>query len=152
LNLTGAIRFAPGPSLGPMTECINSWQKAFSARVVMPYMGNSMIGSMTPSPASIDTDWSGYVVSAPISPVPLEAMFVENPRLLADCQIGLTVEKVSRALDGAARDYLSGIYQVEIQPLPSQINLARASVEYGDMKYQAEPELSGSSLIYDVQK
>ena len=118
----------------------------------MPYLGSSMIGLIKPSSSSLSTDWSGYEVSAPISPAPLEAMFVENPSLLADCQIGLTVEKVRRAIDGAASEYLSGQYQFEIQPTPSRIILARASVEYGEMKYQANAELGAKTLKYDVRK
>jgi hypothetical protein len=151
LYLSGSIRFAPRQFLGPLASCMNAWQKTFEAKVVMPYLGTSMIGAINPTASTLDTDWSGYVVSAPISPKPLEAMFVENPNLLADCQIGLTVEKVARAINGAASEYLSGSYQFEIQPLSSRIKLAQASVRYGEQVFQAEPELSAGYLKYDVK-
>ena len=78
-------------------------------------------------------------------------MFVENPNLLADCQIGLTVQKVANAIDGPNANYLSGQYPIEIQPLPSRINFAAASVKYGDDIFSAEAELSDTHLRYEVK-
>ncbi|MFT5140517.1 MAG: hypothetical protein ACI9CB_002181 [Rhodothermales bacterium] len=152
MYLNGSIRFSPTQNLGPLTSCMSAWQKSFEAKVVMPYLGSSMIGTIDSGKSYLVTDWSGYVVTAPITPTPLQAMFVDNPNLLADCQIGLTVDKVARAIEGAASDYLDGNYMFEIQPLPSRISLAQATVEYGEMMYMAEPELSSAFLKYEVNK
>jgi hypothetical protein len=152
MYLKGSIRFAPRQNLGPLTSCMNAWQKSFEGKVAMPYLGSSMIGTIDSGRSYLETNWSGYVVSAPITPTPLEAIFVDNPNLLADCQIGLTVDKVARAIEGASSDYLRGNYMFEIQPLPSRISFAQATVEYGSMMYLAEPELSSTFLKYDVQK
>ena len=151
LELSGSIRFAPRQFLGPLANCMNAWQKEFDGKVVLPYLGNSMIGVIQVGVSSLQTDWSGYVVSAPISPTPLEAMFVDNPSLLADCQIGLTIEKVNAAIEGPGSYYLAGRYPMEIQPLSSRIDLALASVKFSDEEYHAEPLLSNTHLKYEVR-
>ena len=152
LDLTGSIRFAPRQTLGSLASCMNAWQSSFQGKVVLPQLSTSMIGQIKTTESRLTTDWSGYVITASIKPTPLESMFVDNPNLLADCQIGLTVDKVAEAIDGANRDYLSGAYPFEIQPLQSQINLSKASVSYGELMFEAAPELSPSHLKYDVKK
>jgi hypothetical protein len=151
LSLSGSVRFAPAQFLGPLASCINGWQKSFDGQVVLPYLGSSLIGKIQTNGNNLETDWSGYIVSAPISPTPLEAMFVDNPNLLADCQIGLTVQKVASAIEGPNSNYLSGQYPIEIQPLPSRINFAAASVKFDNEVFSAEAELSDTHLRYEVK-
>jgi hypothetical protein len=151
LDLQGKIRFAPSQALGPLTECLNAWQSTFTGKVVLPQLISSMIGVIRSEPSALVTDWSGYVISASISPTPLESMFMNKPRLLADCQIGLTVDRLSEKIDGGAQGHLTGYYQFEIQPTQSRIDLAPASVEYGQQLLQAAPELSGTHLKYDIR-
>lgn len=151
LNLQGSIRFAPRPGTGPLAACINAWQKSFVGRVVLPYRANSMIASMETTPSVLMTDWSGYTLPATISPPPLEAMFVDNPSLLADCHIGLTVDAVSRKLAGQASDYLAGRYRLELQPAQTRITLSDATVVYGEQVYSAGPSLSATHLTYTIE-
>ena len=94
---------------------------------------------------------TSHVVAASISPAPLEAMFVDNPNLLADCQIGLTVNKVAAAVTGDSSEYITGDYHFEIQPTPSRIDLGEASVAYGENVFIAEPQLSPTHLKYEVK-
>jgi hypothetical protein len=151
LDLAGSIRFAPREALGNLSECMNAWQSSFDGKVVLPQLTNSMIGAIKSAPSTLITDWSGYVVTASINPTPLEYMFVGNPNLLANCQIGLTVDKVVDAIEGAGHDYLAGKYFFEIQPKQSRIKLAPASVEYGGQPLLAEPELSATHLRYEIK-
>jgi hypothetical protein len=151
LELSGVIRFAPSKELGPVASCINAWQKRFNSVVVLPQLSNSMIGTIVPTETALVTGWTGHVVVASISPTPLEAMFVENPSLLADCQIGLTVNKVANAITGDGSDYITGNYHFEIQAKPSRIDLGQASVAYGDQIFKADPQLSPTHLKYEVK-
>jgi hypothetical protein len=151
LELSGDIRFASRKELGPIAACINAWQKPFAGVVVLPQLANNMIGTITVTETALVTDWTGHVVTASISPTPLEAIFVENPNLLADCQIGLSVSKVAAAVTGAGNEYLAGRYYFEIQPTPSRIDLGMASVAYGEDVFKASPELSTTHLKFNVK-
>lgn len=151
LDLSGEIRFAPRMELGPIASCIDAWQKPFEGVVVLPQLANNMIGAITVTETALFTDWTGHVVTASISPTPLEAMFLENPNLLADCQIGLSVGKVATAITGANSKYVTGSYHFEIQPMPSRIDLGMASVTYGEEVFEARPELSTTHLKFDVE-
>ncbi len=151
LKLSGTIRFAPKTELGPLAVCMNAWQKSFDGIVVLPQLANNMIGTIVPTQTALVTTWTGQVVTASISPSPLEAMFVENPNLLANCHIGLTVGKVAASITGANSEYVAGRYPFEIQPSPSRIDLATASVVFGDKVFKAMPELSSTHLKYEVR-
>ena len=151
LKLSGTIRFAPKTELGPIAACMNAWQKSFDGTVVLPQLANSMIGTIVPTQTALVTTWTGQVVTASISPSPLEALFVENPNLLANCHIGLSVGKVAAAVTGDNSDYVAGRYPLEIQPSPSRIDLATASVAFGDDVFNAMPELSSTHLKYEVR-
>lgn len=150
LRLDGSIRFAPRQALGPLAACMNAWQKSFQGRVVLPYQASSMIAPIQTLPTDLTTRWSGYILSASINPAPLEAMFVDNPGLLAGCHIGLTVDTVSGAVSGAGSDYLSGRYLLEIQPSASRIRLSDASLASGDEEYRAPPLLGDTHLKYEI--
>ncbi|NND44614.1 MAG: DUF2914 domain-containing protein [Xanthomonadales bacterium] len=152
LDLEGSIRFAPYSSLGPLGACINAWQKSFTGRVVLPYEAHTMIAPIALSSPELRSSWSGYAVPASINPPPLEAMFVENPSLLADCHIGLTVDRVAREISGPASAYLQGQYRLEVQPAATRIRLGEASVSFGDRTLTADPVLSGSHLTYRVEE
>ncbi len=151
LKLSGTIRFAPKTELGPLAACMNAWQKSFDGIVVLPQLANSMIGTIVPTQTALVTTWTGQVVTASISPSPLEALFVENPNLLANCHIGLTVGKVAAAVTGANSKYVAGSYPFEIQPSPSRIDLARASVAFDGEVFNAMPVLSSTHLKYEVR-
>jgi hypothetical protein len=151
LELSGVIRFAPEKELGPLAGCMNAWQKRFDSVVALHQLSNSMIGTIVPTKTALVTEWTGHVVAASISPAPLEAMFVDNPNLLADCQIGLTVNKVAAAVTGDSSEYITGNYHFEIQPTPSRIDLGEASVAYGENVFIAEPQLSPTHLKYEVK-
>lgn len=151
LKLSGNIKFTPRTELGPMAECIAAWQDSFDSVVVLPQLANSMIGTMESAETALVTAWTGHVVTASVAPTPLEALFVGNPGLLADCHIGLTVDKVSAAVTGENSEYITGRYQFEIQPTPSRIDLGAASVVYGENIFHAEPRLSPTHLKYEVK-
>lgn len=150
LDLSGSVRFAPGQKLGPLADCINSWQKSFNGKVLLPYEANSMIGPLETGSNQIFTEWSGFVLVAAINPSPLEAMFVENPGLLADCRIGLTVGEVAAAISGNNQAYLAGEYGIEIQPLVSRIVMEAATIRFGNLEFTAEPTFSDEGLTYVV--
>lgn len=152
LELSGAISFAARRGLGPLAACINGWQNSFGGVVVLPHLANAMIGTIASTETALISEWTGHVVSASISPTPLEALFVENPNLLADCQIGLTVSKVAAAVTGDASEFVSGQYHFEIQPTASRIDLGTASVIYGENVFKAAPTLSPTHLKYTVKK
>ena len=151
LELSGVIRFAPEKELGPLAGCMNAWQKRFDSVVVLHQLSNSMIGTIVPTETALVTEWTGHLLSELFFLSPLEAMFVDNPNLLADCQIGLTVNKVAAAVTGDSSEYITGNYHFEIQPTPSRIDLGEASVAYGENVFIAEPQLSPTHLKYEVK-
>ncbi|NNL94018.1 MAG: DUF2914 domain-containing protein [Xanthomonadales bacterium] len=152
LDLSGSVRFAPHQRLGPLAECINSWQKSFDAKVLLPYEAQSMIGSLETTSGQIYSDWSGFVLAAAMNPSPLEAMFVESPGLLADCRIGLTVGEVVAAISGEIRAYLAGEYSIEIQPQASRVVMADATISFGNREFTAAPLFSAKGLTYVVEE
>jgi hypothetical protein len=151
LELSGTVAFAPSKSLESLAFCMEAWDSSFDIRAVLPQQASSMIGEITTTNSGLFTDWSGYVETASINPTPLESMFVENPNLLADCRIGLTVDKVSSAVSGENSEYLTGKYQLEIKPHSSRINIGMARVRFGETAFEGVPVLSVGYLKYEIQ-
>jgi hypothetical protein len=152
LDLEGTVSFNPRSGLGQLGTCIAAWKGLYRAKVVMPLAASSMIGSVETDGAALVTNWSGYVLSAAVTPSPLQAIFVEHPGLLADCQIGLTVDRVAGALVGEDGGYFGGGIGFEIQPLPSRIQLEPATLEYGERTYGSMPVLSGKHLRFELEE
>jgi len=78
-------------------------------------------------------------------------VFVGNPQLLANCNIGLTVNKVEQAVSGDNAKFFTGNIELEFQPLPTVIKLAPATVEFGDRVHSAEAILSQQFVRYDIE-
>ena len=83
-------------------------------------------------------------------PAPLEALFVGNPELLANCHIGLTTGKVAAAMVGDNGGYYAGRINFEIKPLPSRILLAPARIGYSETLHSLPPEFSATHLRFEV--
>jgi hypothetical protein len=96
--------------------------------------------------------WSGFGLTIDTGLSPLKTIFVGDPVLLANCKIGLTVNKVEKAITGDDAEFYRGHIELEIQPLPTKIQLAPASVLSGDTVHSAEARLSASHLRYDIEK
>jgi hypothetical protein len=90
-------------------------------------------------------------MSVETTPSPLESMFVGNPKLLANCRIGLTVSKVEQAFTGDEESFFNGFIELEIQPLPTSIRLTPATIESDGKTYSAEAKLSVRHLRYDIE-
>ena len=150
LDLDGTVNFNPVAGLAPLAACIAAWQGTYRAKIVMPLAASSMIGSVKAGDAALVTAWSGYVLPASVTPAPLEAVFVDNPGLLADCRIGLSIEKVATAMSGEDGGYFAGEIGFEIQPLPSRIELAPATIDYGGSMYSSMPLFNETHMRFEI--
>jgi hypothetical protein len=152
LDLDGTIAFRPGESLDSLADCISAWQGSYRVKIEMPLAANGMTGTLRTETSSLVTDWSGYVLPAEAAPAPLEALFVGDPELLANCHIGLTTGKVAAAMVGDNGGYYAGRINFEIKPLPSRILLAPARIGYSETLHSLPPEFSATHLRFEVVK
>ncbi len=150
LQLDGDLNFSPGNIARPLANCIVAWTTPFKNRFVNTPAVNNMLSNFEQRHSTLVANWSGFGLTIDTKPSPLESAFVGNPQLLANCRIGLTVKKVEQALTGDDAEFFRGHMQLEIQPLPTKIHLAPATIELGGNIYSGDAELSSSYLRYDI--
>jgi hypothetical protein len=150
LQLDGDLNFSPGNIARPLANCIVAWSTPFKNRFVNTPAVNNMLSNFEQRHSTLVANWSGFGLTIDTKPSPLESAFVGNPQLLANCRVGLTVKKVEQAFTGDDAEFFRGHMELEIQPLPTKIHLAPATIELGGNIYSAEADLSSSYLRYDI--
>ena len=151
LQLDGNLKFSPAGVVPPLSDCIAAWSAPFSNRFATTPEVNNLLTNFEQSSSGLTANWSGFGLNIATNPSPLETLFVGNPQLLANCNIGLTVNDVEQAVSGDDAEFFTGNIELEIQPLPTIIELAPATVEFGDTVHSAEAILSERYLRYDIE-
>jgi hypothetical protein len=151
LHLEGDMRFNPGSIARPLADCITAWSGSFDSRLIATTKVNKLLTHLENNGNALTATWSGFGMTVETTPSPLESMFVENPKLLANCRIGLTVSKVEQAIRGNEEGFFNGFIELEIQPSPTSIRLAPATIESGGKTYSAAAKLSARHLRYDIE-
>ncbi|MGA9574690.1 MAG: hypothetical protein WBS20_12170, partial [Lysobacterales bacterium] len=152
LRLLGELDFKPVAESQPLAKCLATWKAHFESRFTSTPEISNLLSDLEPAPDMLTAHWSGFGVSIETQPTPLESVFVDNPQLLASCKIGLTVSTVEAAIAGADAEFFRGQTKLVIQPLPTRIHLAPATIEFGNMVYSADARLSAQQLRYDIKK
>jgi len=152
LEVSGNLKFSPNDIPATLKACINAWSKPFSSRAVAESSPNSILTSVDAGEKALTANWSGFAMPLTMTPPPLESVFVNNPQLLANCGIGLTVKEVEQLIAGNEAEFFSGQMKLDVQPLPTRINFLPATVIYGDQSHQAEAVLGNDYLRYDIKK
>jgi len=150
LELDGELHFSPGSINRQLADCIVAWSSPFSTRFVTAPAVNNLLSSFEQNHSTLTANWSGFGLTVDTRPPPLEAVFVGNPQLLAGCGIGLTVDQVEKAFSGEDEAFFRGQMDLEIQPLPSKLHFAPATIELGGNVYSAEATLSAAHLRYRI--
>jgi len=152
LQLAGELNFKPVSDTLPLAKCISAWKAPFKSRFTSTPEVANLLSELDPSASVLTAHWSGFGVTIETRPSPLAAVFVDNPRLLARCDIGLTVNKVEAAMAGENAAFFRGQTELLIQALPTKIHLAPATIEFGNMVYSADAKLSAQLLRYDIRE
>ncbi len=152
LKLDGALDFKPADIAQPLAECITAWGAPYTSRMLAAPAVNNLLNDFTEGGDRLIANWSGFGLAAAIRPSPLQAVFIANPTLLANCKIGLTRDKVEQAIAGTDAGYFTGTMEIQVQPLPTTILLAPASITYGENTYSAQARLSETHLRYDIEE
>ncbi len=148
LQITGNLNFSPASIARPLATCIAGWSAPFKSRFTNTPSLSNLQSSIEQQDNTLVAAWSGFGMTIDTRPSPLESVLVGNPQLLANCKIGLTVDKVERAIGGDESGYFRGQFELEIQPLPTRMYLAPASIKHGDKVLSARAELSAEKLSY----
>ena len=152
LQLQGELSFVPVNNTQPLAECIAAWNAPFKNRFNGTSVVNNLLSSIEQDTDILTARWSGFGVTIQTRPSPLESVFVSNPELLANCKIGLTVNKVEQAIAGDDAAFFLGQVDLVIQALPTKISLAPATIELGNTVYSAPARLSAQHLQYDIRE
>ena len=152
LQLDGELSFKSVNIAQPLSGCITAWSGPFHSRLTGTPVVNSLLSNFEIGTNRLTANWSGFGVIIETQPSPLESVFVGNPQLLANCKIGLTVSKVEQAIAGNDAAFFRGQTDLLIQPQPTKIQLAPATIEFGKMVYSAEAKLSTQHLQYDIRQ
>jgi hypothetical protein len=150
LQLNGELHFSPGNIARPLADCIVAWSTPFKTKLATTPAVKNLLSSFELNGSTLTANWSGFGLTVDTKPSPLESAFVDNPQLLAGCGIGLTVDKVESAFGGEDEDFFRGRMELEIQPLPSKLHFAPATIELGGNVYSAEATLSATHLRYRI--
>jgi len=143
LQLDGDLNFKPVDNTQPLSACITTWSGPFHTRFTGQPIVNSLFSIIETGTNRLTANWSGFGVTVEAQPSPLESVFVGNPQLLANCKIGLTVSKVETAIVGSDAAFFRGQSSFLIQPQPTKIQLAPATIGFGTMVYSAEGHRPG---------
>lgn len=152
LQVEGRLKFKPAINTQPLDECIAAWGAPFKNRFASTTAVNSLVSNFERKPDMLTAQWSGFGVTIESRPSPLESVFVNNPRLLANCKIGLTVNKVEQAVAGGNAAFFRGGIEFVLQALPTKIHLAPATMQLGSTVYSGQARLSDWYLRYDIQE
>ena len=150
LQQDGVLKFNPNTDAGQtLGSCISAWSESFKNRFSTTSSVNNLLSNFEETTDTLSVAWSGFGLSMETNLSPLESVFVGNPQLLANCKMGLTVNKVERALSGDDADYFRGHIDLEIQPLPTKIMLIPATIGSGENTHIASPQFGPDHLRYD---
>ncbi len=152
LQLDGDLYFEPTDVSAPLANCIAAWSKPFASRLTGAPTLTSLLSEFERNPDMLTASWSGFGVTLKSRPSPLESVFVDNPQLLANCKIGLTVSQVEQAISGDDAAFFQGQTELIIQALPTKIHLAPATIGYGSTVYSATASLTFQHLRYDIEE
>jgi len=149
LQLDGKLSFNPAADITrPLANCISAWNGPFTSKFVASPEVNNLLTQLVESSSDLTASWSGFGLHIETNPSPMQSILVENPELLANCRIGLTVNSVELAFVGDDADFFRGHFGLEIQPLPTKIQMVPATITSGDKVYSAEPNLSARHLTF----
>ena len=152
LHLDGELKFKPTTDTQPLDECIAAWNAAFKNRISDSSEVNNLVSNFELQPDMLTAKWSGFGIIIESRPSPLESVFVDNPNLLANCKIGLTVDKVEQAIAGNDAVFFLGDIELVIQALPTRIHLTPATIQFGNTVYSGQARLSNRHLRYDIRE
>ncbi len=151
LKLDGTLEYKPADIAQPLAECIAAWGASYTSRVLAAPAVNNLLNNLEEGGDRLTASWSGFGLTTNIRPSPLRAVFVANPQLLANCKIGLTPVKVEQAIAGEDAEFFTGTMELQVLPLPTTIQLAPATIIFGDSVYSAPARLLQSHLRYDFE-
>ncbi len=152
LQIDGQLNFKPAKGTQPLDKCIAAWKAPFKNRFAGTSVVNSLVSNFEQKPDMLTVQWSGFGITIETRPSALESVFVDSPRLLANCKIGLTVNKVEQAIAVSDAAFFRGDIELVLQALPTKIHLAPATIKFGNMVYSGQAQLSGSHLQYDIHE
>lgn len=150
LSIQGQLDFEPTSSQWPFSSCINAWQGEFSNRAISATRLNSMIAPLLVHKDTFTAAWSGIVLPLAMTSSPIESVLVANPRLLAACSIGLTVQQVEQAISGEDADFFTGKLKLIVQPLATRIELNPATIEFAGHNYTGLAQSSTGFVSYTM--
>jgi len=150
MKLDGQLKFSAGLLPAALVDCITAWNAPFASRAVTSPAVTSMLTALSGVDSAFAADWSGYILPVDIIPSPLESVFVNNPNLLANCSIGLSVSDVERAFTGDDANFFGGQLELEFQPQTSMIRLSPAAVQYGEREFQGQARIFSNHVRYDI--
>ena len=150
MKLEGKLTFSPGDLPQALASCIAAWSAPFTSRAYTSSAVTSILTTLSEADNAFTANWSGYILPLELIPSPLESVFVNNPNLLANCSIGLTVNDVERVITGDNADFFTGQLELEVQPQPAVIYLSPATVQYGEREFQGKAMISSSHVRYDI--
>jgi hypothetical protein len=146
------MEFKPSNGTQSMANCISNWTGPFTSRFASTPELNNLVSDFERTASMLTAEWSGFGVTIDTQPSPLEAVFVDNPNLLANCKIGLTVNKVEAAISGDDAAFFRGKTDLVIQPLPTKIHLSPATIEFENTVHSADARLGARHLLYDIKE
>lgn len=151
LHLDGSLNFKPAGLIQSLDKCIGTWNATFENRFASTSSFRNLLSNLQLDQGMLTAQWSGFGITMETRPSPLESVFVNNPQLLANCNIGLTVQKVEQAITGDDEAFYRGEVNLILQALPTKIHLAPATIQFGNMVHSAHANLSTRHLRYDIQ-
>jgi len=152
VQLDGDVSFQTIADIQPLESCIAAWSAPYKGRLASTSQDNKLLSTIEPGTNSLTAKWSGFGITIQTEPTPLESIFVNNPQLLANCRMGLTVQQVEHAISGDNTGFFSGQVELLLQPLPTSIYLAPATIEFGTAVYCADAELDDAFVQYAIYK
>jgi hypothetical protein len=148
LRMEGELHFSPTDIARPLANCITAWSGPFGSRLATTPGVSNLRSPLIAGGSTLSSSWSGFGVAIATKPSPLESTFDGKPQLLANCRIGLTSDKVEQALATGDEGFFRGSLILQVQPLPTRIHLAPATIGSGNAMQSAVADISGNNLHY----
>lgn len=121
LAVNGTVRFEPEAEIGPLQQCISSWNADFRSRAVTPRRSHRLVVPLVTAGEAWVSEWPGFIANGRIEPAPLDAAFAGQPGLLPGCHMQLTAREVARAVTGDVGELFEGELEFRVQPGPVRI-------------------------------
>jgi len=150
MRLDGQLEFSPGELPPVLARCVAAWNAPFTSRAIAPSVANTMLTTFSNTDSAFIANWSGYILPVDIVPSPLESVLVDNPNLLANCSIGLSVSDVENAFTGDNAGFFTGQLGLELQPQPAIIHMTPATMQFDGREYQGQAVISSTHVRYDI--